>query len=200
MIERHATLVLFNKPFGVLSQFTSTSNHPGLEDYLSIPDVYPAGRLDHDSEGLLLLTDNGALQARISHPRYKLPKTYWVQVEHIVGESALHGLRTGVDLKDGKTLPATARVIPAPDLWPRTPPIRDRKSIPTCWLELTIQQGLNRQIRRMTAAVGHPTLRLIRVRIGPWGLDSLAPGAYSSLSIDPDDPVWQQRPALRTNT
>ncbi len=174
-------LIAFNKPYGVLCQFTderTAAPRPTLADYIDVPGVYPAGRLDFDSEGLLLLTDDGRLQARIADPKFKLPKTYLVQVEGDVGEDALAALRRGVRLKDGKTLPAEATRIADPDLWPRTPPIRVRQSIPDCWLKLTIREGRNRQVRRMTAAVGHPTLRLVRWRIGDWALDGLAPGAW----------------------
>ena len=172
-------LVLFHKPFDVLSQFTDSTGRATLKDYIDLPGVYPAGRLDRDSEGLLLLTDNGALQARISSPRFKLPKTYWVQVEGEINEPAMARLRRGIVLKDGPTRPAQARCIRQPKtLWPRDPPIRYRKTIPTSWLELTIKEGRNRQIRRMTAAVGFPTLRLIRARIGDWALDGLAPGEW----------------------
>ncbi|HTQ98833.1 MAG TPA: rRNA large subunit pseudouridine synthase E [Candidatus Acidoferrum sp.] len=171
-------LILFNKPYGVLSQFTSEAGHPGLRDYIPLKGVYPAGRLDHDSEGLLLLTDDGNLQHRISDPRHKLPKTYWVQVEGTIDEAALQQLRQGVALNDGKTLPAQADTLPPPQLWPRTPPIRTRKSVPDCWLSLTISEGRNRQVRRMTAAVGFPTLRLVRRQIGEWNLDGLQPGEY----------------------
>jgi 23S rRNA pseudouridine2457 synthase len=174
------TLILFNKPFNVLSQFTDEgSGKRTLKEYLPIPDVYPAGRLDYDSEGLLVLTDDGALQARISNPKHRLEKTYWVQVEGEPGGAAITALRNGVELKDGRTAPARARAIPQPDaLWDRHPPIRVRKSIPDSWIELTIAEGRNRQVRRMTAAVGHPTLRLIRVRIGDWRLDGLKPGDW----------------------
>ena len=174
------TLILFNKPYGVLSQFTDEgSGKPTLKDYIALPGVYPAGRLDFDSEGLLVLTDDGREQARISDPRHKLEKTYWAQVEGIPDAQALNALRRGVDLKDGRTRPARVRPIAEPEgLWPRDPPIRYRKSVPDCWIELTITEGRNRQVRRMTAAVGHPTLRLIRARIGEWTLDGLGPGAW----------------------
>ncbi len=190
--KHNAKLILFNKPFGVLSQFTSTIAHPGLEHYLSIPHVYCAGRLDRDSEGLLVLTDNGALQARISQPRFKLTKTYWVQVEGSIAEQALQALRSGVTLKDGATLPAAVQLIHEPDLWPRTPPIRVRKAIPTCWLQMTLREGRNRQVRRMTSAVGHPTLRLVRVKVGPWHLDSLQPGEHRVLQIESRDAIWRR--------
>lgn len=179
-------LVRFNKPYGVLSQFSDGDGHPGLGRHISMPGVYPAGRLDHDSEGLLLLTDDGALQARISNPRFKLAKTYWVQVEGDVGPEQLAHLRAGVMLRDGPTRPAEVREIPEPQLWPRNPPVRFRKTIPTAWLELTIREGRNRQVRRMTAAVGLPTLRLVRVAIGDWGLDDLAPGEFAVEEIAPD--------------
>lgn len=171
-------LLLFNKPFGVLCRFTDPDNRPTLADYIPIPDVYPAGRLDADSEGLVLLTDDGALQQRISSPRFKLPKIYWVQVEGTPTPEALARLARGVLLKDGLTLPAEVRPIPPPDLWPRTPPIRERRAIPTSWLELTLREGRNRQVRRMTAAVGLPTLRLVRMAIGPWRLGELRPGEW----------------------
>ncbi len=174
-------LILFNKPYGVLSQFTDTrapTPRPTLSAYIDVPGVYPAGRLDFDSEGLVLLTDDGRLQARIADPKHKMTKTYLVQVEGDVGEDALAALRRGVQLKDGMTLPAEAVRIPDPGLWPRTPPIRVRQSIPDCWLKLTIREGRNRQVRRMTAAVGHPTLRLVRWSIGDWTVEGLGVGAW----------------------
>lgn len=180
-----ARLILFNKPYGVLPQFTdarSPSPRPTLSAYIDVPGVYPAGRLDRDSEGLLLLTDDGRLQARISDPRYKTPKTYLVQVEGEPDEAALERLRRGVTLNDGPTRPARAERIAPPDLWERDPPIRVRKSVPDCWLRLTISEGRNRQVRRMTAAVGHPTLRLVRWQVGDWTLDGLAPGAWREVA------------------
>ena len=175
-------LILFNKPFGVLPQFTDKgtegSPRPTLSDYIDIPGVYPAGRLDMDSEGLMLLTDDGRLQARISDPKYKMPKTYLVQVEGAVTDEALAALRKGVTLKDGLTLPAEADTIDDPQLWPRDPPIRVRLSIPDSWLKLTIREGRNRQVRRMTAAVGHPTLRLVRWSVGDWNVDGLGMGEW----------------------
>ena len=171
-------IILFNKPYGVLSQFTDDRGRPTLADFIHQKGFYAAGRLDFDSEGLLLLTDDGALQHQISHPGQKLPKTYWVQVEGDIDEGALQQLRRGVPLKDGTTVPAKARKLAPPAVWPRTPPVRERKSILTSWLELTIREGRNRQVRRMTAAVGFPTLRLIRVAIGNWKLGSLSSGEW----------------------
>jgi len=176
-------LILFNKPFQVLSQFSREGDKQTLADYIDIPGVYPAGRLDYDSEGLLLLTGDGALQHRISHPRHKLPKTYWVQVEGAPDEAAVEQLRRGVILSDGPTRPARVRLLDEPALWPRHPPIRQRLSIPTHWLELEISEGRNRQVRRMTAAVGLPTLRLVRAAIGTWRLDQLAPGAWRAIDV-----------------
>lgn len=176
-------LIAFNKPYGVLSQFTDrgTEGSPRktLSDFIDLPGVYPAGRLDRDSEGLLLLTDDGKLQARIADPKHKMEKIYWAQVEGIPDEAALQAFRSGLDLKDGRTRPAGARLVEAPPaLWERDPPIRYRKSVPDCWLEVTLREGKNRQVRRMTAAIGHPTLRLIRARIGHWALDGLEPGTW----------------------
>jgi 23S rRNA pseudouridine2457 synthase len=175
-------LLLFNKPFGVICQFSPAGGHRTLKEFVRVPAVYPAGRLDTDSEGLLVLTDDGALQAAIADPRNKLPKGYWAQVEGEPGEEALARLRRGVTLNDGPTQPAGARCIPEPALWPRDPPIRVRREIPTAWLELEITEGRNRQVRRMTAAVGLPTLRLVRFRIGPWNLAGLAPGAWREVA------------------
>jgi 23S rRNA pseudouridine2457 synthase len=175
-------LILFNKPYGVLPQFTDKgtegSPRPTLSNYVDVPSVYPAGRLDMDSEGLMLLTDDGRLQAKIADPKFKMPKTYLVQVEGEVTEDALASLRQGVRLKDGLTLPAEAEHIEDPDLWPRDPPIRVRLSVPDCWIKLTIREGRNRQVRRMTAAVGYPTLRLVRWGIGEWTVDGLASGEW----------------------
>ena len=172
-------LICFNKPYGVLSQFTPEGRWRGLKDFIDIPHVYAAGRLDADSEGLLLLTGDGALQARIADPRFKIEKTYWVQVDGVPTEAALAALRQGVLLRDGPTLPARARAIdPPPSLWARDPPIRVRQNKPTAWLELVITEGRNRQVRRMTAAVGLPTLRVLRAAIGPYALEGLVPGCW----------------------
>lgn len=183
MSSSASRLIRFNKPYGVLSQFTPEGRWRGLEDFIQLPGVYAAGRLDADSEGLLLLTDDGALQARITDPRFKMEKTYWAQVEGSPDEPALDVLRRGVQLKDGMTLPARARLLdPPPTLWERDPPIRVRQSIPTAWIELVIREGRNRQVRRMTAAVGLPTLRLVRVAIGPYTLDDLPLGEWRDVA------------------
>ena len=180
-------LIAFNKPFGVICKFRREAGRRTLAEYVDVPNVYPAGRLDTDSEGLLLLTDDGALQARIAEPRNKLAKVYWAQVENVPTEDALTALRRGVDLGDFVTQPADARLIDEPaNLWPRDPPIRHRAKIPTRWLELTLREGKNRQVRRMTARVGFPTLRLVRAAIGAVGLDRLAPGEWRE--IDPSAP------------
>jgi len=174
--------VLLNKPYDVLCQFTDAQGRPTLADLLPLPDLYPAGRLDRDSEGLLLLTGDGLLQKRIADPAHKLPKTYLAQVEGVPGEAALQALRDGVQLSDGPTRPAQAHVVPEPAwLWPRLPPIRERRHIPTAWIELTLTEGRNRQVRRMTAAVGLPTLRLLRIAVGPHRLEGLAPGHWREL-------------------
>lgn len=173
-------IVLFNKPYGVLSQFTTHQGHRTLADFIEVPEVYAAGRLDKDSEGLLVLTDDGKLQHTIASPkaRSKMPKTYWVQVERVPDEATLDALRCGVDLNDGRTLPAEVRRLESPQLWTRDPPIRERKAIPTAWIEVVLREGRNRQVRRMTAHVGFPTLRLVRHAIGPWSVEGLAPGAW----------------------
>jgi len=192
-----ARLILFNKPFNVLSQFTDSGGRATLADFIRLPAVYPAGRLDRDSEGLLLLTDNGPLAHELTHPHKKVWKTYWAQVEGEINEAALTALRNGVQLKDGPTLPAQADRIAEPDLWPRDPPIRFRASIPTSWLALSIREGRNRQVRRMTAAVGHPTLRLVRVAVGEWGIDGIEPGQYRTVQLPPSSPKSSRRPPAR---
>jgi len=178
-----ARLILLNKPYDMLSQFTDETGRPTLASCVSMPGVYPAGRLDRDSEGLLLLTDDGRLQHRISDPRHKMGKVYWAQVEGIPSDDALDKLSGGVLLKDGMTGPAKAARLTEPALWPRTPPVRERRHIPTSWLEITLFEGRNRQVRRMTAAVGLPTLRLIRTAIGPWSLGDLQPGEWTMLEL-----------------
>ena len=175
-------IILFNKPFGVLCQFTDNQGRPTLADYIDDRQVYAAGRLDRDSEGLVVLTDDGRLQHKITDPKNKMDKTYWVQVERIISDEALLALAEGVELRDGVTQPASARRIDEPgNLWPRDPPIRERRNIPTSWLELTIREGRNRQVRRMTAAVGFPTLRLIRYRVGSWTIDGIDSGQFVEL-------------------
>jgi len=182
------TTLRFNKPFDVLPQFTDHENRQTLADFIRVPDIYPAGRLDKDSEGLLLLTDDGQLQNRISHPNHKLEKTYWVQVDGEMTPQAIEQLCMGIELKDGKTKPAKARIMDEPEmLWERNPPIRVRANIPTSWVELKISEGKNRQVRRMTAAVGFPTLRLIRYAIGPITLDGLKLGEYNTLD---EEKLW----------
>jgi 23S rRNA pseudouridine2457 synthase len=178
-----ARLIAFNKPYNVLCQFSGGEGRETLADYVAVPHVYPAGRLDLDSEGLLLLTDDGKLQARIADPKFKLPKTYLVQVEGDISDDALDKLRTGVQLKDGMTAAAQAERITPPDLWPRDPPVRFRKSIPDGWISLIIAEGRNRQVRRMTAALGYPTLRLVRWRIGEWDLEGLDVGQWRDAEI-----------------
>jgi 23S rRNA pseudouridine2457 synthase len=171
-------LILFNKPYGVLTQFTDAEQRPTLADYISQPGIYAAGRLDKDSEGLLLLTDDGPLQHRLTDPRHKAWKTYWAQVEGEIDDQALQQLRDGINLKDGPTRPARVKRLQPPEIWPRTPPVRYRANIPTSWITLSLREGRNRQVRRMTAAVGFPTLRLIRVAVGDWQLNDLQPGEW----------------------
>ena len=192
-------LVLFNKPFDVLCQFTDEAGRATLKDFIDVPGVYAAGRLDRDSEGLLVLTDDGPLHARIADPRHKLAKTYWVQVEGVPDDAALDRLRRGVLLNDGPTLPAAVRRLDAPALWPRVPPIRQRNNDVTSWLEIRLREGRNRQVRRMTAAVGHPTLRLVRWAVGDWTLAGLAPGEYRELPVPatPADHRDGRQPAAR---
>lgn len=187
-----AKLILFNKPFRVMSQFSESDNKETLANYINIPGVYPAGRLDYDSEGLLLLTDNGQLQHRIAHPKHKSTKTYWVQVEGEPSEESIQLLRKGVKLKDGLTLPAKVRVIAEPKLWERNPPIRERANIPTTWLEIEITEGRNRQVRRMTASINHPTLRLVRTKIGEWSVKNIVPGEFREIEVEA--PPTKKRP------
>jgi len=192
--------LLLNKPYDMLCQFSAGGGRATLADVVPVPDVYPAGRLDRDSEGLVVLSDDGPLIARISSPKYKWPKTYWVQVEGIPDHAALQALRNGVTLNDGPTLPAEVAAMDAPPgLWPRTPPVRFRKSVPDSWLCLTLREGRNRQVRRMTAAVGHPTLRLIRWSVGPWTLEGLDPGHWRVVDPvpAPAHPQGNSRPATR---
>jgi 23S rRNA pseudouridine2457 synthase len=200
-----STLVLFNKPYGVLPQFTDkgTAGSPRqtLSDYVDIPNVYPAGRLDRDSEGLMLLTDDGKMQSYLSNPKFGKEKTYWVQVEGIPDEDAMEQLRTGVMLKDGKTRPAKAEYIAQPPgLWERDPPIRERASIPDMWISLTLTEGKNRQVRRMTAAVGHPTLRLIRSQIDAWTIEGLQPGKFRTIQTAGSGKPRRKKPFRSPNT
>lgn len=191
-------LLLFNKPYRVLTKFTDPEGRPTLADFVNVPGVYPAGRLDYDSEGLLLLTNVGWLQTLISEPRHKLAKTYWVQVEGIPTDEALQGLAQGVLLNDGMTLPAQVARLATPPVWPRVPPIRQRQSIPDTWLALTITEGRNRQVRRMTAAVGYPTLRLIRWQIGPWTVGNLQPGEWQEVPCPHTPADFQQSARQQT--
>ncbi|MFT6163949.1 MAG: 23S rRNA pseudouridine2457 synthase [Zhongshania aliphaticivorans] len=194
-------IFIFNKPFQVMSQFTDSDGRATLADYIRIPAIYPAGRLDYDSEGLMILTGDGELQHQISHPRHKLRKTYWAQVEGEISDDALAQLRRGVMLKDGPTLPAHAERIAEPtSLWPRDPPVRYRAAIPTSWLSLQISEGRNRQVRRMTAAVGFPTLRLVRAAIGDWSVDNLAPGEHRKITLGDEFKRYAspRKPAAKT--
>ncbi len=192
-------IYLVNKPFNVLSTFTDSEGRDTLASYIKAPDVYAAGRLDYDSEGLLILTKDGALQHRLANPKFKLEKSYWVQVEGEISQAALEQLRKGVELKDGKTRPAYAQRLVEPELWERNPPIRERKNQPTSWIELRISEGKNRQVRRMTAAVGFATLRLIRVAIGPWRVDGLQPGEWRTeqINLPAERPRKQKRDSRR---
>ena len=189
------SLILLNKPYGVISQFSEHEKHTPLSKFITEKDFYPAGRLDHDSEGLLILTDEGKIQHCLSHPKHKQPKTYWVQVDGEITDEAITALENGVELKDGKTLPAKAKKIAEPDLWPRDPPVRYRAAIPTSWCELTITEGKNRQVRRMTAAVGFPTLRLVRYSIGEFTIDGLSPGEWRK--IPTPQQLTQQADAIK---
>lgn len=185
-----AIIILLNKPFQVLSQFTDGEGRRTLADFIEVKNVYPAGRLDYDSEGLLILTDDGQMQQQISNPRAKMEKTYWAQVEGLPSERDLEPLRQGILLKDGPCLSARAQLIKEPAIWDRQPPIRVRRDSPTCWIELAIREGRNRQVRRMTAALGFPTLRLIRARIGDWSVEALAPGEFRQITVQgPKSPV-----------
>ncbi|QSP93602.1 pseudouridine synthase [Marinobacter salinisoli] len=202
-----AKLILFNKPFRVLSQFTDqqadaqrSPTRATLADWITVPHVYPAGRLDYDSEGLLLLTDNGDLQHRIASPTQKMPKTYWVQVEGDITDAAISQLEKGVQLKDGMTSPAQVNRITPPQIWERVPPVRFRASVPTSWLQMTITEGRNRQVRRMTAAVSFPTLRLIRYQIGDWNINGMAPGEYKVTQVHLPETTPQRRRASPKNS
>lgn len=194
-----AKIILFNKPFNVLSQFTDGEGRETLSSYVELKDVYPAGRLDRDSEGLLLLTDDGRVQHMISHPRHKMAKTYWVQVEGVIGSDACDALMKGVQLKDGPAKAILAKPLEEPDVWDRDPPVRERKSVPTSWLKLIIDEGRNRQVRRMTAAVGFPTLRLIRFAIGDWTIEDIKVGEWKQVSVprslmdELSSPKWQRK-------
>ena len=192
-----ATIYLLNKPFNVLSTFTDNEGRATLSEYINTPNIYAAGRLDYDSEGLLILTDEGQLQHQLANPKFKLAKTYWVQVEGEINDEALDQLRAGVTLKGGPTRPAQAKRIDSPQIWDRVPPIRERKSIPTSWIELKISEGRNRQVRRMTAAVGYPTLRLIRAAIGNWSLENLQPGEWRTETVHLSTPKQGDRAKRR---